>query len=219
MTQPQVDKLSALLQRVQENRMPRAAPVGARGAEASTPQSRERAADPGARARQATPVDERAIRPVEAPPAPTAPVAMAPARRTGQDRRATPLEMAFTGELDRERDAPAAPQPKQPVAAPAPDARREAAPVAQPAMESRRGAAPATATRDARREPAAPAARAATVPINEPIAAQEIVPRVIEPDPPRELGRPIAQVVSRHAPPADATFGAMLKRSLSLRPH
>ena len=29
----------------------------------------------------------------------------------------------------------------------------------------------------------------------------------------------IAQVMSKHAPPVDATFGAMLKRSLSLRPH
>jgi hypothetical protein len=127
--------------------------------------------------------------------------------------------MAFTGELDREREVPAAGEPKLPIAAAAPDARREPAPAAQHAMDSRRGAAPATATRDARREPASPAARAPTVPMSEPIAAQEIIPRVIEPDPPRELGRPIAQVVSRHAPPADATFGAMLKRSLSLRPH
>jgi hypothetical protein len=43
--------------------------------------------------------------------------------------------------------------------------------------------------------------------------------RVIEPEPMREPARPIAQVVSRHSPPVDATFGAMLKRSLSLRPH
>jgi hypothetical protein len=50
-------------------------------------------------------------------------------------------------------------------------------------------------------------------------ANQPIVPRVIEPDPPRTSGRPIAQLVSKHAPPVDATFGAMLKRSLSLRPH
>jgi hypothetical protein len=42
---------------------------------------------------------------------------------------------------------------------------------------------------------------------------------VIEPDMPRTSARAIAQVVSKHAPAVDATFGAMLKRSLSLRPH
>jgi hypothetical protein len=53
-----------------------------------------------------------------------------------------------------------------------------------------------------------------------PISPEEaFVPRLIEPEPIREPARPIAQVVSRHSPQADATFGAMLKRSLSLRPH
>jgi len=33
------------------------------------------------------------------------------------------------------------------------------------------------------------------------------------------IDRPIVQVVSRHVPHVDATFGAMLKRSLSLTPH
>ncbi|MEY4514019.1 MAG: hypothetical protein RLZZ450_6141 [Pseudomonadota bacterium] len=50
-------------------------------------------------------------------------------------------------------------------------------------------------------------------------ANAEIVPRVIEPDAPRASTRPIAQLVSKHVPQVDATFGAMLKRSLSLRPH
>jgi hypothetical protein len=53
----------------------------------------------------------------------------------------------------------------------------------------------------------------------EAVAPDAIVPRLIDPDPPREVARPIAQLVSKHAPAADATFGAMLKRSLSLRPH
>lgn len=44
------------------------------------------------------------------------------------------------------------------------------------------------------------------------------MPRTFEPEPLREAVRPIAQVVSKHAPQVDATFGAMLKRSLSLRP-
>jgi hypothetical protein len=50
-------------------------------------------------------------------------------------------------------------------------------------------------------------------------ADAEIVPRVIEPDAPRASTRPIAQLVSKHVPQVDATFGAMLKRSLTLRPH
>jgi hypothetical protein len=68
---------------------------------------------------------------------------------------------------------------------------------------------------------AAPAARAPEPqPAPQPVAAPEpIVPRVIEPDAPRAATRPIAQLVSKHAPVVDATFGAMLKRSLSLRPH
>jgi hypothetical protein len=53
-----------------------------------------------------------------------------------------------------------------------------------------------------------------------PISPEEAFePKVIEPEPMREPARPIAQVVSRHSPQVDATFGAMLKRSLSLRPH
>ncbi|HKU41268.1 MAG TPA: hypothetical protein VJR89_24060, partial [Polyangiales bacterium] len=73
------------------------------------------------------------------------------------------------------------------------------------------------AAAEARREPApAPA----PVPVAPAIAPDEAFEaRVIEPEPVREPARPIAQVVSRHAPQVDATFGAMLKRSLSLRPH
>lgn len=41
---------------------------------------------------------------------------------------------------------------------------------------------------------------------------------VIEPAPMREPNRPIAQTVSKHATEVDMTFGAMLRRSLSLRP-
>lgn len=43
-------------------------------------------------------------------------------------------------------------------------------------------------------------------------------PFTIEPEPLQEPARPIAQVMSKHAAEMDITFGAMLKRSLSLRP-
>jgi hypothetical protein len=72
---------------------------------------------------------------------------------------------------------------------------------------------------DARREPASPQMPRAARPAAAPEPAEAIVPRVIEADIAREGTRPIAQIVSKHAPPVDATFGAMLKRSLSLRPH
>lgn len=87
--------------------------------------------------------------------------------------------------------------------------------------EARRPAAvetpfePAAAAPARREQPAAPRAQP-------PAPAQPnppITPRVIEPDPPRQSARPIAQLVSKHVPAVDATFGAMLKRSLSLRPH
>jgi hypothetical protein len=55
-------------------------------------------------------------------------------------------------------------------------------------------------------------------PMPAPVAAEAISPRVIEPDAPVGATRPIAQLVSKHPPVVDATFGAMLKRSLSLRP-
>ena len=43
-------------------------------------------------------------------------------------------------------------------------------------------------------------------------------PFTIEPEPLREPTRPIAQVMSKQSMEMDVTFGAMLKRSLSLRP-
>jgi hypothetical protein len=63
-------------------------------------------------------------------------------------------------------------------------------------------------------EPALPAADSRPTP-----ADGLEMPLTFEPEPVREGTRPIAQIVSKHAPQVDATFGAMLKRSLSLRPH
>jgi hypothetical protein len=74
---------------------------------------------------------------------------------------------------------------------------------------------PASAKAEPRRDPTPSAA-----PLAPPISPDEAFePRRIEPEPIREPARPIAQTVSRHSPQVDATFGAMLKRSLSLRPH
>jgi hypothetical protein len=184
---PQIEKLSALLTRVQQNRQkPRrvATPV----AQVAAAPGRGAPAELPARAAPAELEERHVVKGSPPPPPPPQPV-----RRPAVDRRPTPLEMAVAGELDRE-------QPTGPMAAP------EARPLAAPAV-------------DPRREPPVRALRPATTPIEPPAAPQAITPRFIEPDPPREATRPIVQVVSKHAPPADATFGAMLKRSLSLRPH
>lgn len=89
------------------------------------------------------------------------------------------------------------------------------------AVETPFGEAPAVAAR--REQPAAPRPQQRPAPAAEEAPAQAnpegMVPRLIEPDPPRQSARPIAQLVSKHVPAVDATFGAMLKRSLSLRPH
>jgi translation initiation factor IF-2 len=146
-----------------------------------------------ARARKHTPA-EPITAAVAAPPTPVreeAPALEAPRRPAPPSRPISPLENALSGEVEREeRAAPAPTAPRAPVA-PA---------MAEPPMRSQRPPAHA------------PEVAAAS-------AQQPIVPRVIEPDPPRTSTRPIAQVVSKHAPVVDATFGAMLKRSLSLRPH
>jgi hypothetical protein len=107
------------------------------------------------------------------------------------------------------------------AAVPAPDQRK-------PAVEPRvRANSPEKIVATAATEREEPASAPPPLPAaRQPAAAQSrsqpepvITPRVIEPDPPRTSGRPIAQLVSKHAPAVDATFGAMLKRSLSLRPH
>lgn len=213
MSQEQVERLESLLARVQENRKRTRTPagLGAPGphfARAPAVDSRKPApeparaapvAQPAPVARPAAPHPTAApVRSAPPPPAPQkpavaaparpapaappmarAPVPEAPARRPGQDRGATPLEMAVA-ELD----------------------------LAKPA---------ASKVDTARRE----ALYAPTAPVAPPdIAFEEsLEPHVIEPEPIREAGRPIAQVVSRHSPQVDATFGAMLKRSLTLRPH
>jgi hypothetical protein len=182
----QLDKLSALLLRVQENRR---APRGARGTGPVAAANPPAAAVAAARPVQPSPADDFA----DMTPAP-----LPPPRRPSVDRRATPLEMAVAGELEQQL---AAASEARAIAAPPAEVRREA-PAARPAR------------------PVAPAVEVqALQALQPPQSPQSIEPRIIEPDPPREIVRPIAQVMSKHAPPVDATFGAMLKRSLSLRPH
>ncbi|HET8938044.1 MAG TPA: hypothetical protein VFN67_31590 [Polyangiales bacterium] len=112
--------------------------------------------------------------------------------------------------------APARPaQPAKPAQAPAAQAPatqpRAGAPAQPPAIQTP-GSQPkagAPVPRAPEPQPAPPA----------PVPQEPIVPRTFEPEVPRAANRPIAQLVSKHAPVVDATFGAMLKRSLSLRPH
>lgn len=213
MTQRQIDALSALLQRVQTNRKaprPRRSAVAVAAAPA-----------PALRVEPVPASDDFSDLTPAPPPAP-------PPRRPGMDRRATPLEMAVAGELEQQL---AAASEARAIASPAASAaNREAIAAMDPRAEARREAPVAQPRREPpaaepRRE--APAARPvrAVEPVPEvahalqPVDPASIEPRIIEPDPPREVVRPIAQVVSKHAPAVDATFGAMLKRSLSLRPH
>jgi len=100
------------------------------------------------------------------------------------------------------------------AAKPAAPAPRPAAPQPQPQAQQREAAPqpPVTQPKSAPRIPE-------PQPAPQAVAQEPIVPRMIEPEAPRPATRPIAQLVSKHAPVVDATFGAMLKRSLSLRPH
>ena len=104
-------------------------------------------------------------------------------------------------------------RPRIPAPEPRAAAAAQAAAAQRPAAAAKPAAAPAQAQPPSQpRVPLRPEAQPA------PQAHEPIVPRTIEPDVPRPSTRPIAQLVSKHAPVVDATFGAMLKRSLSLRP-
>jgi hypothetical protein len=216
MTQRQLDVLGNLLQRVQQNRR---APRAARGAAAvaAVAPAPVVAAVPAAPSAMFHAEPDIAFDDVnERTPAPPPP----PPRRPGLDRRATPLEMAVAGELEQQLAAAsearaivnpvaAAPVREAPAAAPKAEIRREAP------VEAKRDVVPKAA-----RALAEPMADVEALQALQPPQSGDIMePRIIEPDPPREVVRPIAQVMSKHAPAVDATFGAMLKRSLSLRPH
>ncbi|HEX7478240.1 MAG TPA: hypothetical protein VF331_10570 [Polyangiales bacterium] len=234
MSGPQVERLQALLTRVQTNRSrPRAPQAGTAEPMAVIAASPVAAARPAAAAVQpaaAAPVAAAAAREPSRGPVPRErasiveervnipdrvsvaqkPAARAPsqavqpparesiaqepaagARKPMRDRTATPLEMALEGELSRPLAAAPAPAPvPRPAAAPAPRS-------------------PTASTE--RLMPAVTPQQASEADLERPLT--------LEAEPIAEATRPIAQVVSKHAPQLDATFGAMLKRSLSLRPH
>jgi hypothetical protein len=207
MSQEQVQRLEALLTRVQSNRratrtiagMPSPAPM-------MRPSPVAAAANLDAKPRGAPTAT------AGRPAATAAKAAEAPAARATEPN--APVKPAAEATAARSAGLPspaAAPRPR-PEAAVAARA-RESSP---PAISARESSPPAVGARGAPpAQPAIPPAHA-----KQPTAPDEVIePTVIEPEPMREPARPIAQVVSRHAPQADATFGAMLKRSLSLRPH
>ena len=217
----QIERLSQLLAKVQKNRkQPRVGLGPMAGLSATVPAN-------------TTGPAVSAAKPLPAPQGPSSTGGLGPAAAPPRTRKATPTEPITAA-------VAAPPTPVREEHAPEPPVRRPAAP-ARPISpletalsgeaEREERAMPAPA-----RAPAPPAAPAANeiapraggtqprsqrppMPPAEASAQQPIVPRVIEPDPPRASTRPIAQVVSKHAPVVDATFGAMLKRSLSLRPH
>lgn len=238
MSQERVERLEALLSRVQDNRKRTRTPAGLGNTNMARPEIAKVAA-PAPEAPKPAPV-------AAAKPAPVAEVAKpAPAARPAPVDSGSPALRGGSPPAVRTMPpAPPAAAPKpQPIARPAvaeaPAPRAEVQPPRSPeAQPARRGqdrsatplemavaeldlaSATAQSKAEARREPVAAAPAPAPVPIAPPIAPEEAFePHVIEPEPMREPARPIAQVVSRHAPQVDATFGAMLKRSLSLRPH
>jgi hypothetical protein len=200
MSAAQVQKLEALLQRVQHNRtLPHAAPgpvVTAVGVPAPAPMA---VAAP-------TPVAAAAPAPQRPMPAAAAPQAPAAQARPARDRHATPLEMAVEGELNR----PTAPQP-EPMAARPKSVVQE--PRRAPAVEVGRVPHPLAPTPQPmpRVQPAAqPAARQ---PVQAATAPSRIDSTSIAPP-----SKPIANVVSKHPSADPPTFGQLLSRSLRLRP-
>jgi len=145
-------------------------------------------------------------------------VAKAPANTTkaaaepARPRVQTPEVVAAPAAAAPARPAQPAKPAQAPAAAQAPATQPKAgAPALPPAIQTP-GSQPKAGAPVPRAPEPQPAPQA-------PVAQEPIVPRTFEPEVPRAANRPIAQLVSKHAPVVDATFGAMLKRSLSLRPH
>jgi hypothetical protein len=131
--------------------------------------------------------------PAAAPPErraePRAPEPRAPEPRAKP--AATPLEMAFENSVNVSANAAPARAPN---------------------------AAPSVNTAPARAPNAGAGPRGATQPLHsQPAAAPREGVMLVDPSP-MQPGRPIAQVVSKHPPSQAATFGELLRRSLSLRP-
>lgn len=244
MNQERVERLEALLSRVQENRKRTRTPAGLGLSKPEVARTAPEAAKPVhsvhtqtaaglmppqqapvAAAPAPAPAQPEAVRPA-APVAPFAP--FAPFARAAPQPAAAASPLRSAAPPASKLQMPARPAP---AAEPAP-APRAAASAVEPAPSRKAAQAGATPLEMAvaelemgagakAREPAPAAPPAApAAPLAPAISPDEAFePLRIEPEPMREAARPIAQVVSRHSPQVDATFGAMLKRSLSLRPH
>jgi hypothetical protein len=218
MSQERVERLEALLSRVQDNRKRTRTPAGL--GNMPRPEIAKAVAAPA-------PEAPRSVPEVAKPLAPARHAPIAPAVRTMPPAPPAPAPVAKPQPIARpaiaEPPAPRAEVQPPRSAEPQPARRgqdRSATPLEMAVAELDLATATAQSKAEARREPVAAAPAPAPAPIAPPIAPDEAFEaRVIEPEPMREPARPIAQVVSRHAPQVDATFGAMLKRSLSLRPH
>ena len=203
MTQ-QVDKLQQLLTRVQGNRNARASapePARAQPAAAQTAPAMQPAA---------------AAAPVKSVAAAPAPV---PARPVMQEReRGSVTEERVSLPAHRVAQAQTS-KVAQEIAVPArkPERDRLSTPL-EMALEDELTRAPSEPPTS---QFSPSAARPAASPAGKPVASPSSFEQPsfsVEPEPLREPNRSIAQVVSKHAPEVDATFGAMLKRSLGLRP-
>jgi hypothetical protein len=216
MNEQRVERLEALLSRVQENRKRARTPAGM---SVLKPEVARTAAEPAKPLHTSLTQTAAGLMPPQQPE-PARPIA-----------KPAPQPVAAAAPVRPAAVAPAPAKPQVPARQPAPEpapAPRAAAPMplAEPARKpAQAGATPLemavagldmpSAKAEARREPSPSVA-----PLAPPISPDEAFePRRIEPEPIREPARPIAQTVSRHSPQVDATFGAMLKRSLSLRPH
>lgn len=195
MSTAQVERLQALLSRVQQNRA-RPRPVAATAAQDSIDTTPPPPAPVVKPQPQVRPViePERVRVPDMKPVAPAPRVSAQPERAMPAPARptapgATPLEMALEGEVARAAEIAAsmpAPVPRpQPVPAPLPE------PVGSP-VEPRRAVAVAPET--------------------------EVGPRVLADPTPPQPSRPVVQAVTKHPPVQPHTFTELLKRSLALRP-
>jgi translation initiation factor IF-2 len=204
MSHPQVERLEALLARVQRNR---SLPRRDNAAPAPRPRAEQAPAAPVAAAPVPRP---RVEQPPAAPPAapaarprveqaPAAPVAAAPAPKP---RAEQPPPAPIAPPAARPRTE----QP-QPAPASAPPRAKPALTPLEMALEGRAG------------QPATPLRQQLIDSVPPPAAApMRDVGRVLaEPSTP-EPSKPNVQVVSKQPPHAVASFGELLRRSLSLRP-
>jgi hypothetical protein len=205
-----VDRLQGLLTRVQENRMA-ARPAPSAGASTASPQPTAAATAPKPMSMGASPGMQGAARQPSRAPIAEERVNLPQNRSMGARPPAAAPEPA-----PKPREAAPAPVP---LATAAHSTRDRLSTPLEMALEDEINKSPSepptaqfAVSRPARPAPGKPSFGAARNPNDEEADFS------VEAEPMREPNRSIAQVVSKHAPEIDATFGAMLRRSLSLRP-